>query len=43
VTYDRRFLWWLRGFGADVRVLAPVILVDRIKADLQAAMTGYAA
>ena len=41
VAYDRRFLWWLRGFGADVRVLAPALLVDRLKADLQAALAGY--
>ncbi len=42
VTYDRRFLWWLRGFGADVRVLAPAILVDRLKTDLQTTLAGYA-
>jgi predicted DNA-binding transcriptional regulator YafY len=42
VTYDRRFLWWLRGFGADVRVLAPANLVTKLKTDLQAALAGYA-
>lgn len=43
VAYDRRFLWWLRGFGADVRVLAPALLVDRLKVDLHAALARYAA
>ncbi len=41
VTYDRRFLWWLRGFGADVRVLALANLVTKLKTDLQAALAGY--
>ena len=43
VQADRRLLWWLRGFGADVRVIAPLELVARVRADLNGVLGRYGA
>ena len=37
----RRLQWWIRGFGADVEVISPQLLRDKIKLSLDAAGDRY--
>ena len=37
VTLDQPLRWWLRAFGSQVQVLAPVSLREEMRADAEAA------
>ncbi|WWW36402.1 WYL domain-containing protein [Stenotrophomonas rhizophila] len=42
VTLDQPLRWWLRAFGSQVQVLAPVSLREEMRADAEAAARAYA-